>query len=110
MINTLKSASYPEAVNHYGFPDWHKSALNDVLLAIRTERGSFYPDKNYGADLNSVLGEQEEIAVLSCARQAVYHFNGIYIKKVSASKAGFKFTVIANGFEGEVFVPIEYYV
>lgn len=87
-----------------------ESMIKNVLRALCTDRGSFYPDKGYGAGLKAAADKAKEAIALGLARRAVYNMNGVYIISADETKNGFNFSIIINNCESEVFVPVEYYI
>ncbi|MDE6110732.1 MAG: hypothetical protein K2F65_02325 [Eubacterium sp.] len=77
--------------------------LQDVALNIRAERGSFYPDKNFGSHIFSCKN-MDEAYPLIFARQAVSSISGVYIKSVKMNDKNFEFTVIVNNLERQVHI------
>lgn len=83
--------------------------LQTVSLALKTERESFYPDKNFGSHIFALSDSNAEFA-LSRARQAVHNLNGVYIKSARAQTDGFEFTVLINNKERQVLIKNEHYI
>lgn len=102
MTNSVNNISYTGESGEYT-----ETIYQDIARAIQTERGAFYPDKNYGSELRRIKEEPAVLYALCLARNAVYGMNGVYITKAQQADGGFNFTVVINDTEREVFVPIE---
>ncbi len=79
--------------------------LQNVALNIRTEKGKFYPDKNFGSHIFSAEYKTDKY-IIGLARQAVSSLNGVYIKSVKITDKSFEFTVIVNNLERQVFIKV----
>ena len=79
--------------------------LQNAVIALQTLRGSFYPDKNYGAQLKNIKGGSEALAAC-CARQALSGFDGVHIKAVKIKDNDYAFTLLINDLERQVLIKI----
>ena len=77
--------------------------LQNAVIALQTLRGSFYPDKNFGAQLRNAKDRSEAFAAC-CARQALSGFDGVHIKSVEISDTGYAFTLLVNDQERQVLI------
>lgn len=75
---------------------------NDIKAALYTVRGGFYPDKNYGSEIRSVIDMPNEFCALCYARQALYNMNGVFVKSVALSNGKYDFTILVNNEERQV--------
>ncbi len=76
-----------------------ETLLPSIAMLLKTERGSFYPDKNYGTQAFSTADY-----AFAFANQALHGIGGVYIKSVEQKQNVFEFTVIINDSEREVSV------
>lgn len=77
--------------------------LQNIALNLNAQRGSFYPDKNFGSHIFAAKSRDcNYIAAL--ARQAVSNMDGVYIKSVKASGENYEFIVIINDLERQVLI------
>lgn len=81
-------------------------ALKEIVMAFKTVRGNFYPDKNYGSRIKDATKLPIEFYVLCYARQALYDMNGVFIKSVSIKNNNYDFTVVVNDEERQVRITI----
>lgn len=77
--------------------------LQSISTMIKTERGSFYPDKNFGSHIFGT-GTAGADDVLSLARQAVDGISGVYIKSAEINGGNYTFKVIINNEERQVLI------
>lgn len=75
---------------------------NDIETALYTVRGSFYPDKNYGSRIRSVIDMPKEFYALCYARQALYNMNGVFVKSVVFNNGKYDFTILVGDEERQV--------
>lgn len=61
--------------------DHVESVLNDFIMAFKCPRGKFYPDKDYGREINKDASNQKD-RLLASARQAAETLDGVYVKEV----------------------------
>lgn len=78
--------------------------LQNAAIALKTQRGSFYPDKNYGSALQKAEKEIDEMYAAAYAQQALYNLSGITIKSVKIKDDDYEFTVEVNNQERQVLV------
>lgn len=73
----------------------------NFLLALRTKRGRFYPDKNFGSKVNADLSENE---ILAYIRQAVSTLDGVCVKSVEKIGKKVTFNLMLNEEERQVII------
>lgn len=80
------------------------SILNDCRMALNCPLGKFYPNKNFGNSLTkySELGE-----LLSAARLAVCHIDGVFIKRVEKQRDTVELIIMINEEERRLLVTLE---
>lgn len=80
------------------------SVLNHCRMALRCPLGSFYPNKDFGNSLTeySELGE-----LLSAARLAVCHIDGVFIKSVEQLWDAVELIIMINEEERRLLVALE---
>lgn len=66
--------------------------IQNVVLALFTKRGRFYPDKDYGSYIR-FSDKIPEAYLLAYARQAVDSIDGVYIKSAEICGKTVKFKV-----------------
>lgn len=81
-----------------------EEVLQNIAIALKTQRGSFYPDKNYGSALFNAGKETDEAYAAAYARQALYNLSGVLIKSVKIYNSNFEFTIAVNNQERQVLV------
>ncbi len=74
------------------------------VMALHTDRGRFYPNKDYGSGLRSSGLSAEEL--LGCARQALYDFDGVYVKSARLDGGKAVFVLLINNREKEVEISL----
>lgn len=82
-------------------------ALRSCVLAIRCERGRFYPDKDYGSSISQLENYSNRRLVLALARQAVGNIDGVFIKNVSIASDTATFEVYINNEREQVVINLE---
>ncbi|MCD7873129.1 MAG: hypothetical protein LUG21_07535 [Clostridiales bacterium] len=92
--NALKTDEYSEII------------YQDIIRMLKTDKGSFYPDKNFGSKLTAASEKPINVCAVGLAREAVLNANGVYIKSVCEKQNGFNVTVVINGIEREVLIEI----
>lgn len=78
-----------------------------VSAALRTQREKFYPDKNFGSHIRSVLNGENAERVLVYARQAVESFDGVYVKNAVIKHKNLIADLMINGVERSVCICFE---
>ena len=78
--------------------------LQNAAIALKTHRGSFYPDKNYGSALQKAGKDTDEMYAMAYAQQALYNLSGIVIKSVKINNNNYEFTITVNNQERQVLV------
>ena len=78
--------------------------LENATRKIKTHRGEFYPDCDYGSDACEFTDEPMALYALSAACRAFYKENGIYPVNVRKTENGFDFNLLLNGAERQVSV------
>lgn len=73
----------------------------NFLLALRTKRGRFYPDKNFGSKVNADLSENE---ILAYIRQAVSALDGVCVKSIEKTGKKVTFNLMLNEEERQVII------
>ena len=94
---------------HYIEPEQLARALADAETVIRTYRRRFYPNKSFGSRLYALQvaeNETAEIAALAAVRQAVRDMDGVYALKACAQDGQLCITLLINGTEGVVRLPL----
>lgn len=94
MTAVIKNGDYVLSESGLKETDCMDELLQNILLAVNTNRGSFYPDKEYGCYRE--IPPDSVAYALACARQALWKTDGVFVK--SAVKEGRKyiFTLIIN--------------
>lgn len=87
--------------------EYTDSLAQSALLALITQRRRFYPDKSYGSYIHGEGREPLEEYILAFARQALGSFDGVFAKSAQKDGQEIKITLIINGSEKEVILPIE---
>lgn len=88
--------------------DTAKVSFYEVLKgcerALKTELESFYPDKNFGSRLRDArIGNEEMLAL---ARQALDHFDGVYVKSLKLENGKAVIEIMINSKKGEVRISL----
>lgn len=78
--------------------------LADSLLALKTKRGKFYPDKNFGSRIDNTLSNEE---ILAYARQAVSALDGVCIKSAEKMNNKVFFALVLNEEERQVMLSYD---
>lgn len=79
--------------------------LQNIAMLLMTQRGSFYPSKNFGSGLRSCKSPKEAYA-LAYAAQALCDVDGVSVKSVSAENNNYKFTLVINNEERQVVAAV----
>lgn len=87
--------------------EYIEALLQNVCLIIGTQRGKFYPDKNFGSRLSTDIKEPFEEYAQTYIRQAIYGLDGVFVKKVRRNGNGITVILIINDEEKEVTLPFE---
>ena len=87
--------------------EYIEELLQGVLLASKTPRGRFYPDKNFGSRLGEIDREPFEEYARAYISQAVDGLDGVFVKKVIKTEDEIKVQLLVNDSEEEVILEIE---
>lgn len=77
--------------------------LQSLALAFAAERGSFYPNKDFGSALSAGAADDPLYAV-GRAAQAVSGTDGVYVKSAEYDGGQYRITVVINNEERQVAV------
>ena len=80
--------------------------LQDVTMHLGIKRGKFYPNKDYGTALQGDMRPLAQYA-LACARQALYDFDGVYVKNAVQNEDTITYYPVINNEEWQVSVKYE---
>lgn len=84
--------------------EYEAMVLENTERVIRTHRGDFYPDCEYGSDAYKTSNEPKALYVLSAVCRALYKIDGIYPVSARETETGFDLTILLNGAERQVSV------
>lgn len=104
MVAKIVDGDYKTENSNIMQVDYIEEVLQNAFVAIKTKRGRFYPNKNFGSYIDMVDNTDMLGYILSFARQAVDEIDGVYIKSVKKTNDGFIFKVVVNSKEGEITV------
>lgn len=79
--------------------------LQNIAQLLITDRGSFYPSKDFGSQLRKCTIPQSAYAV-SFAEQALCGIDGVSIKNVKVQGNNYKFTLLINNKERQVVASV----
>ncbi|MGN0531740.1 MAG: hypothetical protein ACI4IN_02980 [Eubacterium sp.] len=80
--------------------------LQDVTMHLGIKRCKFYPNKDYGTALQGDMRPITRYA-LACARQALYNFDGVYVKNAVQNEDTITYYLVINNEERQVSVKYE---
>ncbi len=75
--------------------DYMEQLLQNVVFHLNTQRGKFYPDKDFGSNIKQSSVCNAALA-LAYARQAVDDLDGVYVKSCVYENDGFSFCILLN--------------
>ena len=78
--------------------------LENVARIIKTHRGEFYPDCDYGSNAFNITQEPMALYALSAANLALYKEDGIFPISAQKTENGFDLTILLNSKERQVSV------
>lgn len=78
--------------------------LDNAARKIKTHRGEFYPDCDYGSDAFKITEEPAALYALSAANRVLYKEDGIFAVSAEKTEDGFIFTLLLNSNERQVSV------
>lgn len=78
-----------------------------MKTALQTQRGRFYPDKNFGSHIRSAVRSENAERVLAYARQTAECFDGVYVKEAVLENKKATVILIINGDERSVSIDFE---
>lgn len=84
--------------------EYETMVLENTARVIKTHRGDFYPDCDYGSDVYKTANEPKALYALSAVCRALYKMDGIYPVSARETENGFDFTILLNGSERQVSV------
>ena len=87
--------------------EYIEELLQCALLASRTGRGRFYPDKNFGSRISDISKEPFEEYAAAYIRQALDRLDGVFVRKVIKENDELKVQLLINNSEEEVIFEIE---
>ncbi len=94
----------------YGAPpvktEQTEALLQNIACAFFTERGKFYPDKDFGSRLREAVISGDCALAAACAAQSLYGIDGVYVKSAEPENGEYKITVGINDEERQVTVRI----
>ena len=80
-------------------------ALHHAAVALRAERGRFYPDKSFGSQLSRLTPPVNAYA-LAYARQALAETDGVFAVKAEKNGGMVQVTLLINNEEGTVSIRL----
>ncbi len=78
--------------------------LDNAVRAVKTQRGAFYPQSDYGSEVYRINKEPKALYALCAARRALLSQDGMYPVDARKTNTGYDFTVLLNGTERMVSV------
>ena len=84
-----------------------ENALRSGVLALRYQRGRFYPDKDFGSLLYTVQSADSTALLLAYARQAVKELDGVFVKSVHTADGAAVFDITINNENRQVSIELE---
>ncbi len=87
--------------------EYIEALLQNVFLILSTQRGKFYPDKNFGSRIKDINKEPFEEYAAAYIRQALYDLDGVFVKGVEKDENEIKVSLTVNNDDREVVLPIE---
>jgi len=97
MTAVIKNGDYVLKGTGLEETDYINELLQNAVIALNTERGAFYPDKNYGGFIDR--GQPSAVYALARARQALWKTDGVFVKSAFAADGKYIFTLIINNEE-----------
>lgn len=79
-----------------------KKMLEYCACTLKCPRGKFYPNKDYGSQLNAVSEQENLNKLLAFARVAAIDIDGLYVKSVSKDNDNLIFDILINDEERQV--------
>lgn len=109
MTNKITDGDYvklPDSTNLQTV-DYIDEVLQNIKIVLTAPRGSFYPNKNFGSLISTVVSKPINEYALCYARQALSDFDGVCVKSARVDENKIVFTVTVNETQREVSVDFE---
>lgn len=81
--------------------------VQTASLALKAQRGKFYPDKNFGSHIKNMIANENAERVLVWARQALDSIDGVYVKNALIKDKTLVADLIINNIERSVSISFE---
>lgn len=104
----LQSGDYVKKQNENDFEtvEYIDEVVQAASMALKTQRGRFYPNKNFGSYIKTAINKDNN-AALVYARQATEHIDGVYVKNAEVKNNGLFADLIINDVERSVRIDFE---
>lgn len=101
-MQKLENGSYVKLQNdELEKVDYIDELIQNAILCLTTNRGKFYPNKNFGSRLYEIK-KTSSLLALAYARQAVKELDGVFVKNCTCNDDAFVFDIIVNDEKGTV--------
>lgn len=84
--------------------------IQTIKMLLVTQRGKFYPNKDFGSLLKQSLPQPSEEYALAYARQALEGLDGVFVNTVRVDNGTIYLNVSINSEEKQVIQQIENYI
>ena len=108
MDNKIKDGDWQIENSYAVTVDGMKELLQRVEMRLRTRRGEFYLDKNFGSLLYKLnnCGDEKELLALEYARQALEEMEQVFVTKCIIENGTVKVVLIIQDVEKEVIIKL----
>lgn len=86
--------------------EYESFLLANTARALKTHRGDFYPQCDYGSNLYKITKKPENLYALCAAAQALCGENGMFPVCAEKTETGYAITVLINGAERLVSISV----
>lgn len=84
--------------------------LQNIKIVLRTSKGAFYPDKNFGSRINGISNVPIDEYAAAFAREALDGIDGVCVKAAHYQDNSLTVNLLINDEERQVSVNYEDYI
>ena len=108
MTNKIVNGDYVVSGGTAEQTEYIDELLQNIKILLTADRGSFYPDKNFGSSIKASGSKLTNQHALLYARQALDTLDGVYVKEAELSGTQLCFKMEINNEERQVTLELEH--
>ncbi|MBR3148973.1 MAG: hypothetical protein IKF64_02295 [Eubacterium sp.] len=109
MADKLINGDYELADGQYALVecDYTEELLQNAYVLLKSKRGQFYPNKNFGSKIYAIDSEPADEYLRAYAEQALASLDGVYVKSARFENGTAVIRLVLNNKEGLVRINFE---